>query len=232
MLVAANAALPRSQWRHESTCRLLSQEQTFVSTCFHQPACESCELERMSDETELFGEPKRDRVIICDPDQRWPEQFEGFRSSLASALGESALRIDHIGSTAVPGLPAKPVIDMQVSVRDVSDELSYRGAIESLGWPLRAREPEHRFFRPPSSEVRAVHVHVCSFASQWERRHLLFVAYLRGHPDDAAAYARLKRKLADRFARNRMRYVDGKDDFIAETLRRAEQWAEMSGWKP
>jgi hypothetical protein len=91
----------------------------------------------MSDNTELFGEPKGDRVIICDPDPRWADRFEGFRSALAVALGESALRIDHIGSTAVPGLPAKPVIDIQVSVRDVSDELSYRGA----GRPRRVGTP-------------------------------------------------------------------------------------------
>ncbi|MGH9199023.1 MAG: GrpB family protein, partial [Acidimicrobiia bacterium] len=86
--------------------------------------------------------------------------FDEFRARLAGVLGEVAVRIDHVGSTAVPRLPAKPVIDIQVSVRDVEDEESYRDAIESLGWPLRAREQDHRFFRPPSSDERTVHVHV------------------------------------------------------------------------
>jgi GrpB protein len=94
----------------------------------------------MSADTEWFGEPKCDLVVISDPDPRWPALSEEFRSSLSDALGETALRIDHVGSTAVPGLPAKPVIDIQVSVRDVKDEPSYGKAIESVGWPLRASD--------------------------------------------------------------------------------------------
>ena len=141
--------------------------------------------------------------MIVEPDPGWTDLFEQYKAKLAYALGPVALRIDHVGSTAVPGLPAKPVIDIQVSVRDVTDESGYRPAIESVGWPLRAREPDHRFFRPPASEERSVHVHVCSAGSEWEREHLLFVAFLRAHPEQAAGYGRLKRELARRFGRDR-----------------------------
>jgi GrpB-like predicted nucleotidyltransferase (UPF0157 family) len=186
----------------------------------------------MTRETELFGEAKGDRVVIAEADPRWTDLFEYYKSKLASALGSTAIRIDHVGSTAIAGLPAKPVIDIQVSVNDVTDEDRYRSAIESLGWPLRARESDHRFFRPPASEERSVHVHVCSAGSDWERRHLLFVAYLSANPEHAAQYAELKRELAQRFGRNRVAYTNAKDDFIVETLRLADDWAARTSWLP
>ncbi|CAN5660409.1 hypothetical protein BH24ACT26_BH24ACT26_01290 [soil metagenome] len=186
----------------------------------------------MADRTEWFGEPIRDPVVISEPDPRWAQLFERYRTRLAEALGPAALRIDHVGSTAVPNLASKPVIDIQVSVADVEDEDSYRPAIESLGWPPRAREPDHRFFRLPASEKRFVHVHVCSAGSKWERDHLLFVAYLRTHPDRAAAYATLKGELAARFGSERESYTNAKDGFIAETLSEAEVWADTARWRP
>lgn len=186
----------------------------------------------MTSETELFGEAKGDRVVIAEANPRWTGLFEYYKSKLEGALGSTAIRIDHVGSTAVADLPAKPVIDIQVSVNDVTDEESYRPAIESLGWPLRAREPDHRFFRPPASEERSVHVHVCSAGSDWEHRHLLFVAYLSANPERAAQYAQLKRELAQRFGGERVAYTDAKDDFIDETLRLADDWAARTGWLP
>jgi GrpB-like predicted nucleotidyltransferase (UPF0157 family) len=147
-------------------------------------------------------------------------------------LGEFALRIDHVGSTAVPGLPAKPVIDIQVSVTDISDEDSYRPAIESLGLPLRGREPDHRFFRPSAGSPRTVHVHVCGAGSRWERQHLLFVDYLREQPKRAREYAQLKLGLAGRFRSDRTRYTEGKNEFIEETLRMADVWAANTEWQP
>jgi GrpB-like predicted nucleotidyltransferase (UPF0157 family) len=186
----------------------------------------------MTGETELFGEAKRDPVVIAEADPRWNDLFEYYKSKLEEALGSTAIRIDHVGSTAVAGLPAKPVIDIQVSVDDVTEEESYRPAIESLGWPLRARELDHRFFRPPASEERSVHVHVCSAGSDWERRHLLFVAYLSANSERSAQYAEVKRELAQRFGTKRVAYTDAKDHFIDETLRLADDWAVHTGWLP
>lgn len=173
---------------------------------------------------EWVGEARGDPVVIVEPDPGWPRAFERLRSRLARALGPRAVRIDHVGSTAVPGLSAKPVIDIQVSVPDVDDEDSYRRAIESLGWELTGREPHHRFFRPPADRPRTVHVHVCGSGSDWERDHLLFVGYLRAHPERAAEYSHLKKELAARYTADRTRYTDAKDAFVRETLQRAREW--------
>jgi GrpB-like predicted nucleotidyltransferase (UPF0157 family) len=186
----------------------------------------------MSDETEYLGEPKRDPVEIVDADPAWAGEFEDLRSHLASVLGRTAIRIDHVGSTAVPGLASKPVIDVQVSVRDITDEESYRRQIESLDLPLRIRELEHRFFRPPNDQLRSVHVHVCQSGSKWERDHLLFVAYLRAHPEQVRTYEKRKRELAHTFATDRVRYTEAKSDFIDATLKAAEEWATRTGWSP
>lgn len=110
---------------------------------------------------------------------------------------------------------------MQVSVADIEDEGSYRPALGKLGYPLRLRSPERRFFRTPA-EPRAVHVHVVEAGSREEQKHLLFVAYLRAHPERREAYAALKRDLASRFRDRREQYLEGKAAFIEETLSLAE----------
>jgi GrpB-like predicted nucleotidyltransferase (UPF0157 family) len=185
----------------------------------------------MGSDGEFFGKPIGDPVVLAEYDEEWPRRFEYYRYRLLEALGTVAKRIDHIGSTAVPGLPAKPVIDIQISVEDLNDEDTYRPPIEGMGWPLRFRSPDHRFFRPPKGEPRTVHIHVCEIGSEWERRHLLFVAYLRAHPEQRDAYAVLKSDLARRFKHSRGDYLESKTAFIAETLVLAEQWAAQSGYR-
>ena len=179
---------------------------------------------------EFLGEPIEDSVVLCEYDPAWPRRFEELERQLRSVLGSVALHIDHIGSTAAPGLPAKPVIDVQVSVANLENEGTYRPAIESLGWPLRMRSRERRFFRPPKGKPRAVHVHVVENGTEEERRNLLFIAYLRTHPKERGAYADLKRDLASRFEHCRADYLRGKADLIAEILHLAEQWAEQNDW--
>jgi GrpB-like predicted nucleotidyltransferase (UPF0157 family) len=109
---------------------------------------------------------------------------------LHKALAPLEVRIEHDGSTAVPGLSAKPVIDLQVSVPSIADKNGYRPALESLGLVLRARAPDDRFFRPTASAPRTVHVHVCERGSAWERDHILFRDLLRVHPSAATAGTR------------------------------------------
>jgi GrpB-like predicted nucleotidyltransferase (UPF0157 family) len=118
---------------------------------------------------------------------------------------------------------------VQVSVQDVEDEPAYVPTIEALGLPLRIREPAHRYFRAPG-ERRVVQVHVCGTGGVWERDHLLFRDYLRGHPRVAAAYADLKLELAERFRDDRLGYTEGKSAFIAAALAGAEAWAGETGW--
>jgi GrpB-like predicted nucleotidyltransferase (UPF0157 family) len=174
------------------------------------------------------GEP----VALAPYDPAWPERYEVMRARLAAALGEVAVRIDHVGSTAVPGLEAKPVIDVQVSVRDVTDEDAYRDTIESQGFVLRWIEAHHRYFRPPPGLPREYQVHVCSIGSEWERVHLLFRDYLRAHPETAAEYAALKASMAAQHPNDRIAYTDAKGPFIDGVVAAAAEWARQTGWRP
>jgi GrpB-like predicted nucleotidyltransferase (UPF0157 family) len=115
---------------------------------------------------------------------------------------------------------------------DAEDEPAYVAAIESTGPRLRSREPGHRYFRPQPGTDRLVQVHVCNAGSAWERAHLLFPAYLRAHPAEAAAYARLKQVLATSFRDDRIGYTQAKGPFIAETLELGARWADEAGWEP
>lgn len=178
----------------------------------------------------VIGESSNQPIDIVDADPAWPAAFEVVRSRLAEALGPVAKRIDHVGSTAVPGLAAKPVIDIQVSVPDVEDEPAYCEAVESVGVVLRWIEPGHRYFRPPPGVPRVWHVHVCTAGSDWERDHLLFRDYLRAHQEAAAAYGALKRDLAVTHRDGRIEYTDAKEPFIRHALAQAETWARATGW--
>jgi GrpB-like predicted nucleotidyltransferase (UPF0157 family) len=169
--------------------------------------------------------PKRDPPVIVDSDPSWARLAIEWITSLSNALAPLPVRIEHVGSTAVPGLAAKPVLDIQIAVPDINDEQAYRPALESLGLVLRAREPGHHFFRPPADQPRTVHVHVCEHGSDWERSYLLFRDYLRAHPDRAAEYAQLKRTLATATT-DRQTYTNGKDAFIQEALLDAAEWAK------
>ena len=142
-------------------------------------------------------------------------------------VGAVARRVDHVGSTAVPGLAAKPIVDIDLSVPDVDDEPSYLPALERAGYLLRVREPGHRLVR---TAERDVHVHVCPAGSDWERRHLLFRDRLRADRRDRAAYAALKLDLAGREWADMNAYADAKGPLIADITRRAEGWAQRVGW--
>ena len=168
-------------------------------------------------------------LVAWDP--RWLDQFQKMRQQLAGALGDTAVRIDHVGSTSIPGLPAKPVVDIQVSVPDIDDDEAYRGPVESQGFELRFIEPGHRYFRPPPAIPRDYQVHVCQVGSDWERVHLLFRDYLRAHPDVAAEYGRMKLRLAMQHKQERIAYNDDKAGFIDAVVRVAEEWARQTGWQ-
>jgi GrpB-like predicted nucleotidyltransferase (UPF0157 family) len=169
-------------------------------------------------------------IVVAPYDEAWPATFSVWRDRLRAALGERALRIEHVGSTAVRGLVAKPIVDVQVSVEDAADESSYAPAVESTGLVLRLREEGHRYFRPPAGEARTAHVHVCDAGGAWEREHLLFRDYLRAHPGAAAAYGSLKHGLASRHAGDRLAYTDAKTAFVLDALEQAEPWARRTGW--
>jgi GrpB-like predicted nucleotidyltransferase (UPF0157 family) len=144
-----------------------------------------------------------------------------------AALGELAVRVDHVGSTAVPEMAAKPIVDLQLSVAEMEPTGRYAAPLEALGY-LFAPDPESpdfHFFGRPAARPRTHHLHVCAAGSEHERRHLALRDYLRAHPDEAAGYAALKRDLVARHPEDRLAYVEGKDAYVAALERRALAWA-------
>ncbi len=180
--------------------------------------------------------PESDRGVeliqLAPYDPEWPARFDAWNQRLSAALTQTARRIDHVGSTAVPGLAAKPVIDIQVSVGDMRDEAAYVPAIESLGVQLRSRDDDHRFFRPFADRPRDVHIHVCNAGSTWERRHVLFVAYLRANAAARETYLHAKQSALAHWADDRIAYTEAKDEVILALMAKAEAWARQVRWRP
>lgn len=173
------------------------------------------------------------RIEIVDYDSGWPDLFRQTAQPIRAAMGDIAVRIDHIGSTSVPGAAAKPVIDIQISVRSFEPFESLHAPLESLGYVWRADNDDKtkRFFREPPG-TRRTHIHVRELGGWSEQQALLFRDYLRTHPDDIAAYATLKRRLAGEFADNREAYTEAKGPFIWQVMMRANTWTQVTGWRP
>lgn len=161
------------------------------------------------------------RVVLVEYDSRWPGLFRREAERVRAALGARALRIEHTGSTSVPGLTAKPTIDMLLVVADSADEAAYVPALERAGYVLRIREPdwqEHRMFKGPETEVN---LHVFSEGCPEIGRVLLFRDWLRSHAADRDLYARTKRDLARREWKYLQNYADAKSAVVEEILGRA-----------
>ncbi|BCJ58961.1 GrpB family protein [Micromonospora endophytica] len=172
-------------------------------------------------------------VDIVDYQPAWGVAFADLGVTLRRALGDVAVRIDHIGSTSVPGLAAKPVLDIQISVLALEPVDGFRGPLAGLGYVYRTSNPERtkRYFREPPGQ-RRTHIHVRQLGSFSQQIPLLFRDYLRSHPDEAAAYAAMKRRCAHRFRHDRQAYVEAKDPFVWQIIRHADAWAQQVGWIP
>lgn len=167
-------------------------------------------------------------VILEEYDQRWPARYEAEATAIREALGAKVLRLEHTGSTSVPGLAAKPVIDMLLLVADTADEAAYVPALEALGFTLRVREPdwlEHRCLarRVEDGAPHSVNLHVLSpaRAAVEIERILAFRDRLRTHDDERAHYERAKRELAQRRWKYVQHYANAKSDVIEEIIARA-----------
>jgi GrpB-like predicted nucleotidyltransferase (UPF0157 family) len=171
-------------------------------------------------------------LVVADYDPAWPQAYQRWRQRIAAALGRTAIRIEHVGSTSVPGLAAKPIVDIQVSVADLGGEPRYVPPLQEIGLVLRSRDELHRYFRPPAGQPREVHVHVCAAAGRWERDHLLFRDYLRAHPAACHRYADAKRASARRWSDDGWAYTEAKTGVVLDILEQAEDWAAASGWTP
>jgi GrpB-like predicted nucleotidyltransferase (UPF0157 family) len=172
-------------------------------------------------------------VIVVPYDPRWPQQFEAERNRIGRALGALALRIDHHGSTAVPGLAAKPVIDIQVSVAQLQPIAIHAERLAPLGYVHvpHADDAVCPFFHRPVDWPHTHHVHLVEAGGDDERRTLVFRDYLREHEPVAREYEALKRRLAGEFSdgdlASREAYANAKSDFIERVIR-----AALSGARP
>lgn len=188
-------------------------------------------------------------VEIVPYQERWPGEFEKLAARLKEALGNLTLRIDHIGSTSVPGLAAKDRIDIQVGVASLDPIEQIHDAITGAGYHRRDHISDHlgndhrpsgdnspeadwqKAFFSSAPEDRPVNVHVRVVCRRNWRYALLFRDYLRTHPLAADGYAELKRKLAAHPGISRGEYVDIKDSACDIIIAAAEDWADGTGWK-
>ena len=161
-------------------------------------------------------------IQIDDYNPAWPALFEREATRIRAALGEQVVLLAHVGSTSVPGLAAKPRIDILLVVPNSADEPSYVPALEAAGYVLRIREPdwhEHRVFKGPDTDVN---LHVFSPGSTEIERMLLFRDWLRSHPSDRQLYERTKRELAQREWKYTQNYADAKTEVVEEIVARAQ----------
>jgi GrpB-like predicted nucleotidyltransferase (UPF0157 family) len=207
MRLAGNLALARMKARTRST---------------------ECSLTSQSNDS-----PDQPVIVIADYDPGWPLRFAELGSRLRQGLGLGAVRIDHIGSTAVPGLAAKPVIDIQVSVERLEPAAPFRDPLQDLGFTWRAGNADRtkRYFRERPGQPRT-HIHVRQAGSFSEQFPLLFRDFLRVHREAAAGYEAVKRRLAARYPHDRQAYTDAKAQIVWDIIQRADDWAQKVGWEP
>lgn len=186
-------------------------------------------IARTTSEAELravtIGEPTvlAGPIEFADYDPAWPEMFELEARRVRSVLGERVRALEHVGSTAVPGLAAKPIIDMILAVANSADEDAYVPPMEARGYVLRIREPdwlEHRLFKGPD---RAINLHVFSEGLPEIDRMLTFRDWLRAHDDERLRYERVKRELAARTWTYVQNYADAKTEVVEAIMGRALQ---------
>lgn len=169
-------------------------------------------------------------VVIADYDPDWPVRFLAEKRVLQEASSDSLHRIEHVGSTSVPALAAKPVIDILGGVRSISDADSLVESFEEVGYQyVQAYEdqiPDRRYFRKPATaELLSTpfHLHVVEVGGEFWTRLLLFRDHLRNHPQVSEDYAVLKRRLAADYQTDRLGYSNAKTDFIVSTLNQASR---------
>jgi len=185
-------------------------------------------LTRVTNDGRRWSNAEEDRVDLVDYDPRWPSMFDaeaGRLRTVLTGLDLGPFHLEHFGSTAIPGIAAKPIIDIMLVAADRSRWPAVIEPIQSLGYVHWAENPrrDRMFFvkgMPPFGPRRTHHVHVR--APDDARPALVFCEYLRRHPDAVARYARLKRELQARHPTDREAYTAGKAEFVAEIVREAD----------
>jgi GrpB-like predicted nucleotidyltransferase (UPF0157 family) len=166
--------------------------------------------------------PVNRTIELVDYDVAWPRLFDEEAIRIRASLGDRALRIEHVGSTSVPGLAAKPIIDIVLAVADTRLEPAYVPALESTGYVLRIREPEwfeHRLFKGPRTNVN---IHCFSDGCVQIERMVIFRDWLRTHESERRLYEQTKRRLAAKTWKFTQDYADAKTSIVEEILGRAQ----------
>ncbi len=174
----------------------------------------------------LIGGREPASIVVVDHEPGWSTRFRELAERVRQALGPRALRVEHIGSTSVPGLAAKPIIDMLLVVADVTDEAAYVPALEATGLVLRTREPGHRMLRTPA---RDVHLHVYEPTAPAVQDYLDLRDWLTVDRADRERYEATKRRLAQQSWRDMNDDADAKTDVVQELLGRARTWRAGGG---
>ena len=163
-----------------------------------------------------------DKIVIKNYDPKWKKLFEEEHDTLMEAIGHYVADIQHMGSTAVPGLAAKPVIDIMVGLRRLLDAQDCILPIEGMEYEyvpeFEVEFPERRYFRKSTRGLRTHQIHMVEIGSAFWKRHLFFRDYLRMHPETANEYATLKRELSNTFEDDREGYTNAKAPFIENIL--------------
>ncbi|UWX98611.1 GrpB family protein [Arthrobacter zhaoxinii] len=167
---------------------------------------------------ELVGGPEKYELGLCSYDDKWADTYLDHRRRIRDALGDGYFEIEHIGSTSVPGLAAKPIIDIVVAVDDITAEEDYLDPLLAAGYELRVREPRHRLVRTPE---RDVHVHVYERDDPAIGEYLLLRDHLRRNVEDRVLYERTKRNLLEKQWDDMNDYADAKTEVILEIKARA-----------
>ncbi len=166
--------------------------------------------------------PHNSNITLVEYDPNWPILYRRESERIRTILGKNALQLEHVGSTSVPGLVAKPIVDILLVVKNSADEQSYIPALEAKGYRLTIREPdwhEHRLLKGPDTNIN---LHVFSERSSEINRMLAFRDWLRNNAEDRALYANAKRNLAQRKWNYVQQYADAKSKVVEEIIRRAQ----------
>jgi GrpB-like predicted nucleotidyltransferase (UPF0157 family) len=174
------------------------------------------------------------KVQVLPHDPKWQKMFEAESDRVMQALGKNAIAVHHIGSTAIPHIYAKPIIDLLVEVKEIAQVDEQNTSMEALGYEIMGEFgiSGRRYFRKNNEEgIRTHHIHAFTADSAQVKRHLAFRDYMIAHLQEAQSYSELKRKLAREYPTDIDGYMDGKDAFIKAIDKKAAQWqtAQLSG---
>jgi GrpB-like predicted nucleotidyltransferase (UPF0157 family) len=168
------------------------------------------------------------KIEVVPHNSNWKQEFERESNLVADALGNNVVKVHHIGSTSIPGIYAKPIIDMLVEVTNIEQVDESNSPMIALGYEVMGEFgiPGRRFFRKDINQIRTHHIHTFKVDCHDVERHLNFRNYLIAHPENAQTYSKLKQDLAKKFPHDIESYMDGKDGFIKYMQERALVWSK------